>query len=135
MTIPKSGSVLRNVNRLKEFATPDKSGIAEIEDRFMNALEISKKIKLKSQDIKLISEERARLRYLLNLIRLRGYFEGQIRDKFDPELSQQLDAVLFLIETMGGLPQGLSGGALTTSDAPSVSGRGKQIEGKDSESF
>jgi hypothetical protein len=96
----------------------------------MNAPEISKKIKLKSQDIKLISEERGRLRYLLNLIRLRDYFEGQIGDKFDPELSQQLDAVVFLIETMGGRPQGLSGGALTT-PGPANSPSGGEDEQED----
>ena len=61
---------------------------------------VRRKIQLKTQALKLIRAERDQLSHLENLIKLRAHLQRQIGDKFDPSLSQQLDAVQYLVEAL-----------------------------------
>ena len=61
--------------------------------------EIRHRIHLKTQALKLIRIERDELRHQLGLISLRDFLQKRIKEKFDPDLSLQLDAVQFLIDS------------------------------------
>lgn len=60
---------------------------------------LKRKITLKGQALKLIREERAELKRRLFLLGLKGHYEKQINDHFDPLLSHKLDCVIHLLES------------------------------------
>jgi len=86
---------------------------------------IRRKIYLKTQALKLIRAEKEELCHRLALTKLKTYLETRITQDFNHELSAQLDAVQFLIESFENGARSLDpcGSALTTSGAPSLSGR------------
>jgi hypothetical protein len=66
---------------------------------------IQRKIRLKTQALKLIRAERDELGHQLNLLNLRDFLEERIGGKFDPDLSRQLDAVQFLLDSRSSGPE------------------------------
>jgi hypothetical protein len=89
---------------------------------------IKRKIHLKTQALKLIRDEKEEICHRLALAKLKTYLETRITQDFNRELSAQLDAVQFLIESFknGARPSDPCGSALTTSGAPSLSRRENQ---------
>ena len=91
---------------------------------------LRKKVYLKGQAIKLIRAEQRGLRHQLNLYELKVDLESRMDQDFDQQLSSQIDAVQFLIESMSGSHENdlgarsldPCGSTLTTSGAPSLSG-------------
>jgi len=61
---------------------------------------IIRKIRLKTQALRLIRAERRILQHQLNLYKLKIDLERRIGEDFDPALSQRLDAVQYLIEAL-----------------------------------
>ena len=59
---------------------------------------LKRQIQLKRQAIPLIRREITDLQIRLALLVLKGRLEEQIGEDFDPKLSKQLDAVIFLLE-------------------------------------
>lgn len=71
----------------------------------MNRTEVvARKIKLKEQAWGLIQEEIMELRHLQGLLSLRDFLTTKLIGDFDPDLSQQFDAVEFLINQLAGGP-------------------------------
>ena len=98
-----------------------------------NSLEtkiLCRKVSLKNQALKVIRNEREELRYKLTFIKLKSHLLRKIKvESWDPELSQQLDCVEFLLGTLGGRSSDLSGDALTIlRPANSLLGRENQSE-------
>lgn len=64
----------------------------------MTEIEVLKRsIKLKRQAIPLIRQEINRDQNPIFLLKLKGEFEARIAEKFDPDLSRKIDAVLVLL--------------------------------------
>jgi hypothetical protein len=76
---------------------------------------LRRKMQLKTQALKLIRAEKEELCHRLTLAKLKTYLETRITQDFNRELSAQLDAVQFLIESFenGGRSFDLSPEALT----------------------
>lgn len=65
----------------------------------MNELQtVNRKIMLKRQAVKIINAEIRVLRVKKNLLQMKADLESQIGKDFDRQLSQQIDAVRFLLE-------------------------------------
>jgi hypothetical protein len=62
---------------------------------------LKRKIKLKTQAVRLIRAERAELREHLFLLNFKDHLEQQMKREFDSKLSLRVDAVNFLLSTGG----------------------------------
>lgn len=78
---------------------------------------------LEKQYARTIQDKRDELKHLSQLMKLRVFLENKITPEFNPVLSSQLDCINYLIDTLGAQSSDSCGGALTTSGAPSLSGR------------
>ena len=63
---------------------------------------LKQKIRVKSQALKIIGEQRRELHERLFLLNFKRFLESQIKNDFDQDLSSRLDAVIFLLEGQNG---------------------------------